>query len=472
MDNLLQRRTGRRQTTLLTSKTFGHWRLEKDWWSFGFEGIYQPYNTLCAAKLTTQENGSLELHVPHKFTAERPAFSFSNENCAMMIESHELARRIPKADGTISLWPRPLEFQGLATRKGAPTSLKDLLSGDTPQMSLHITSFFNATLVSILWPHTMMDMMGQHEFLHAWSLVLAGRESEVPRVLDAREDVLQAITDTPTEKKASYILKSKQLKGFGLLKFVTRFGYEMMHDPASKTRTICLPKKAMTRLRRQAETDIACSNSREKAPFISDGDILTAWTLRAVAISLPKPRRMTAFHAINARFRLPQLIESSGICLQNMLIPGYTYISSTEAIGPLGLIALKNRQYLSEQATEAQVLASLREQYKHGDCLRRLYSPADAVVVPYTNWTKAGIFQTANFRPALLSAGEDEQTRSNPPGTPVFHHVVPARQSRTTRLAMVVLGKDHGENYWLTLTMSPMAWDKIMESLETLRERK
>jgi hypothetical protein len=422
--------------------------------------------------IANQENGSLELRVPRKFTAERPAFSFSHENCAMTIENHELARRLPKADGTISVWPRPLEFQGLATGKDAPTSPKDLLLGDTPQMLLHITSFFNATLVSIIWPHTMMDMMGQHAFLHAWSLVLAGRESEVPRVLDAREDVLQAITDNPSEKKADYLLKSKQLKGFGLLKLITRFGYEMMRDPAPKTRTICLPKKAMVKLRLQVETDLACSNGREKAPFVSDGDILTAWTLRAVAISLPQPRRMTALHAINARFRLPQLIESSGICLQNMLVPGYTYLSSTEATGPLGPIALKNRQHLGEQATEAQVLASLREQYKHGDCFRRLYSPADAVVMPYTNWTKAKIFQTANFRPAILSAGEDEQTRSNPPGTPVFHHAVPVRQSRATRLVVVVLGKDHGENHWLTLTMSPMAWDKIMESLETLGEGK
>jgi hypothetical protein len=380
-----------------------------------------------------------------------------------------MAGRLPKSDGTISIWPNPSEFLDLAARPGAPTSLKHLLVGDTPQMSLHITSFFDATLVSIVWPHTLMDMMGQQAFLHAWSLVLAGRESEVPRVLDAREDVLQAITDTPTEKSAEYKLKPRQLKGFGLLKFVARSGREMLCGPTPQTRTICLPAKAMASLRREAEMTIASLGSREnKSRFLSDGDILTAWTLRAVATSLPFPQRITALHAMNARFRLPSLIEASGICLQNMLVPGYTYLSSTETAGPLGHIALRNRHHLLEQTTEAQVLASLREQYKSGDFSRRLYSPPDAVVVPYINWTKARIFQAANFRPAILSNGEDEQTRCNPPGTPVFHHAFPVIPTQTTRLMVVVLGKDYGGNYWLTLTMGPVAWRKIMENLEML----
>jgi hypothetical protein len=407
--------------------------------------------------------------VPREFTAERPAFTYSHENCAMNVESHHMAGRLPKPDGTISVWPSPQEYLDLAMRRNAPTSLKHLLVGDTPQISLHITSFFNATLISIVWPHTLMDMMGQQAFLHAWSLVLAGRESEVPRVLDAREDVLQAITDIPTEKPAKYVLSSKQLKGLGLMKLIARFGRDMLCGPTPQTRTICLPRKAMEKLRCEAETTLRSSASGdEKVTFLSDGDILTAWTLRAVATSLDSPQRVTALHAMNARFRLPQLIDASGICLQNMLVPGYTYLTSTEAAGPLGPIALQNRHHLLEQATEAQVLASLREQYKSGDFSKRLYSPADATVVPYTNWTKARIFQTANFRPAVLCNGEDEQTRSNPPGTPMYHHAFPVRPSRTTRLMVVVLGKDFGGNYWLTLTMGPSAWGKIMESLETL----
>jgi hypothetical protein len=387
----------------------------------------------------------------------------------MNLEDHEMARRLPKADGAISLWPDPHEFNDMTTRSDAPTSLKDLLTGDTPQISLHLTSFFNATLVNILWPHTLMDVIGKRAFLHAWSLVLAGRESEIPRVLDAREDVLQAITDTPAEKQAEYVLKSKQLTGLSLIKFAARLVCDIVRGPKPKTRTICLPRKVMARLRLETEMTLPSFLLGEKLPFISDGDILTAWTLRTVATSLPQPQRMTALHAINARFRLPTLIDSNDICLQNMLIPGYTYLSSTEATGPLGPIALRNRQYLMEQATEAQVLANLREQYKSRDFSQRLYiDHPDTVMVPYTNWTKARIYQAANFRPAIQCAGEDEQTRCNPPGTPIYHQVAPVKPRRTMRFLMVVLGQDHGGNYWLTLTLSPMAWEKMMESLEGL----
>jgi hypothetical protein len=386
----------------------------------------------------------------------------------MAIEKHKLAKKLPKADGTISIWPSPLDFKTFAARSDAPITLKNILSRDTPQVSLHITTFTNATLVAILWPHTLMDIMGQQAFLYAWSLVLAGRESEVPHVLGAREDVLHNIIDDPAEKATEYILKSKQLKGFPFIKFGARFVWDMLRSPAPETRTICLPKKAMAYLRLQAEADLVASNTEEKQPFISDGDILTAWTMRAVATSLPRPRLMTALHAMNARFRLPLLVNAPGVYLQNMLVPVYTFLSPELATGPLGLIALSNRQHLSEQATEVQVLASLREEQRKGGFSGRIYSDADALLMPFTNWTKAKLLHTADFRPAVVSAHDEETTRCNPPGTPTFHHALSMHQSRATQLMVVILGKDYGENYWLTLTMSPLAWTKIKESLQGL----
>jgi hypothetical protein len=44
-----------------------------------------------------------------------------------------------------------------------------------------------------------MDVMGQQALLRAWSLVLAGRESEVPPMLGAREDAVCVAADEPEE---------------------------------------------------------------------------------------------------------------------------------------------------------------------------------------------------------------------------------------------------------------------------------
>ncbi|KAH8707556.1 hypothetical protein GQ44DRAFT_817332 [Phaeosphaeriaceae sp. PMI808] len=399
-------------------------------------------------RLKLKKNGALEIHVPSSFTAERPAFSFSHAEIGTAIEDHPVARTLPKPNGTESIWPGPQDFKEFAARSDAPTTMEDLLSGDIPQISVHITSFTNATLIALMWPHTLMDVMGHQAFVNAWSLVLAGRESEVPPLLGAREDKLCAIIDASVEKPEEYMLKSKQLKGLAMLKF-------------GHTRTICLTKKVVADLRLQAQTDLANLSSGEKVPFISDGDVLTAWTMSAVATSLPYPRPVTALHAMNARFRLPSLINAQGVFLQNMLLPGFTTVPPDVARGPIGPIALSNRQCLMEQATEPQVLACMREQ-------RLLYIDANVVLMPFTDWTKAKLFNAVNFSPAVVRGSEVSPRRSNPPGTPVFYHASTRRVNPTARLMVVILGKDYEDNYWLTLTMPPLAWANIERSLKEL----
>lgn len=313
-----------------------------------------------------------------------------------------------------------------------------------------------------------MDVMGQHAFLQAWSLVLAEREAEVLPVLGAQEDVLCALVDEPSKQVEEYALKSKQLKGFGMLKFGARFAWNMMTGPTSETRTLCLPEHAVAKLRQQAELDLAKRNDGSEVPFVSDGDLLTAWAIQAVATCTAGARPITALHAMNARFRLPSLSNAQGVYLQNMLVPGYMYVSSEVARGPIGPVALHNRKSLMEQATEAQVLASLREQQIAGDPSTLLHTDSDAVLLPFTDWTKAKLFSTADFSPAVRHTGDVSQTRSNPPGTPSFFHASSRQPLRSSNLMVVVLGKDHGQNYWLTLTLTPLAWTHVERSLEEL----
>jgi hypothetical protein len=307
-----------------------------------------------------KENGKLEIHVPPGFTAERSAFSYSHANIDTTVADHDLAQKLPNPNGTISTWPGPQHFSDLAVQPNAPKTLGQLLR-DIPQISVHITSFTDATIVGLSWPHTLMDVMGQQAFLHAWSLVLSGRESEVPLVLGAQNDDLCAIADAATGNAEEYMHKSKQLKGLAMVQFGARFAWDMMTGPAPETRTICLPKTVVAAIRLQAQNELPNQGNDEERPFISDGDVLTAWTMRAVATSLPSPRPITTLHAMNARFRLPSLINAKGVYLQNMLVPGFIFVSSDMTRDPMGSIALSNRQHLLQQATEAQVLASLRE---------------------------------------------------------------------------------------------------------------
>jgi hypothetical protein len=397
--------------------------------------------------------------------------SYTHQALAMDIEDHPLAKTLPRATEAPSIQPGPQGFRTFAARKDAPATLEDFICQDTPQLSLHITSFNDATLVALSWPHTLMDVMGQQALLRGWSLVLASRESEVPPMLGAREDAMCVAADAPVEKEEEFRLGQKQLRGWAMLMFGLRFAWDLLWNRVVETRTIFLPKRVVAELRSQAQGDLAAQDGGEEKPFISEGDVLTAWAMRAVASSLPQPRPVTVLHALNARFRLSSLVQASGVYVQNMSVAAFTFLSPDVATGPLGPIALENRRHLMEQSTEAQVLAFLRElrrESKSGSDPALVCGEPDALLMPFTNWTRAGFFKTADFSPALVRAGETGQSRSNPPGTMVFHHAQSMRQSPTVRNVIVVLGKDHGDNYWLTGILLPLAWAKIEEDINRM----
>lgn len=393
----------------------------------------------------------------------------------MGIDDHPLGKTLPTATETASIQTGPNEFRAFAARENAPVAFDDFLDQDMPQLSLHITSFNDATLVGLLWPHTLMDVMGQQALLRSWCLVLAGRESEVPTMLGAREDPISAALDTPLEEE-DFKVGEKQLMGFRKLSFGVRFALDLLWNRAVETRTIFLPKKAMAELRCQAHADLAARNgTSDKASFVSEGDVLTAWAVRAVASSLPQPRPVTLLQVLNARFRLSSLSGASGVYIQNMAVAAFTFLSPEVASGPLGFIALENRRHLMEQSTEGQVLAFLRQlrraPNKSGsDPATVVCSEPNALLMPFTNWTRAEFFNTIDFSPAVVCTGDTTKPRSNAPGTLVYHHASSMQENPAARNVIVVLGKDHSEGYWLTGSLLPPAWAKIQEQINALSQ--
>ncbi|KAF9770782.1 hypothetical protein IL306_011610 [Fusarium sp. DS 682] len=385
----------------------------------------------------------------------------------MAIAEHPLAKELPTTTDTLSIQSGADKFQQFAVSKDAPAKLEDYLKQNIPMLSLYVTSFRDATLVGLSWPHALMDVMGQQALLHAWSLVLAGRISDVPPVLGAHEDVIRATLDD-SPKGEDFIMGQRQLKGWSMVKFGLNYAWDLLRGPAPEVHSIFLPQRVMAEMRRRAEDDLAVDEaSVNEKHFISDGDILTAWATQAVARSLPKSRPVTVFQVLNARFRLPSLIQASGVYIQNMVVAGFTLLSPQAASGPLGHIALENRRCLREQATEGQVLAllrQLRQQLNKSKDPNILCGETDAVLLCVSNWGRADMFKAADFGPAVIRAGKQGAQRSNPPGTIVYHHAGSMRRLVGLGNLFLVLGKDHGGNYWLSGTLPPSTWEAIKEN--------
>lgn len=130
-------------------------------------------------------------------------FSHDVSPVHMSIKEHLVAGKLPEATNHASVQTTDPGFQSLATRTDVPTTLQEMIKRGAPQLSLHITSFKDATLVGLAWPHTLMDAIGLEHLLRAWSLVLAGREADVQPVLGAREDIMWEIAREACEDEVA-----------------------------------------------------------------------------------------------------------------------------------------------------------------------------------------------------------------------------------------------------------------------------
>jgi hypothetical protein len=432
-------------------------------------------------RLRLNASRKLEISAPREFTTTRPPVRYNHFAKSTSIGEDPLGKDLPKSSFGNGFQDGSRKFQPFAVPEDAPKVLSDYLKGDVPQISLQITSFTDATLVGLSWPHTLMDVMGQQALLHAWSLVVDGRGEEVPAMLGAREDAVEKVVETTrAEGKTTepLVLQDQRLSTFGMIGFGLRFAWGMLREPTVVEHSFCLSRKEIEILVREAQADLdATTAAGTERPFVSEGDVLTGFFVRALARALPSPRPIIALHALNLRFRIAAIAQASGVYIQNMAIGAFLLLGAAEATGSIGSIALANRKGLAAQATEAQALAYLNEVFpargnpaKTGlDPARLLFGPTDGLLVPFTNWTRAKFATTADFASAVIKAGDDSESRANPPGTIVYHHASSMVANAGAKNVFVLLGEDHARNHWITASLLPATWAAIGKELQRLR---
>ncbi|KAF4457931.1 Chloramphenicol acetyltransferase-like domain protein [Fusarium austroafricanum] len=424
--------------------------------------------------------GKLEFHVPKTFTPERPALKYSHKVFDMKIEDHPLGKKFPKVAGKPSLHIGSHAFKEFAATSDDAVDGSDLLIGDKPQMSLNIVSFNDATLVSLVFCHTLMDAGGLQALLQNWSLVLAGRESEVSPVLVARDDIARAIAkglvdDEDLGKSTQdeeLKIAPKLLSGLQMLIFGIRFLWDLFWYGTAESRSIFLPKTTMDRLRREAMDEITASPSTTEVerPFISEGDVISAWTAKRVAESDSRQLPVSIINAVNLRYRFKSLTQSTGVYVQNLSLCAFTFVSAAAARGPLGPIALANRKHLVDQITQPQIRALLRtliaETEKGKDVT--LFGESNMRLVVISNWTKAELTQAADFSSAVVRQGEGHETRKNSLGQMTQVYPSMPKESIMSKNVMAIKGKDNEGNYWLDGRFATRTWLKFEDEIERL----
>ncbi|KAF5976589.1 hypothetical protein FBULB1_6901 [Fusarium bulbicola] len=287
---------------------------------------------------------------------------------------------------------------------GAPALLKDYTIRDTPMIGLHIITFQDATLLTITWPHVLFDAVGFSHLIQAWSAVLAGHKERVPNIISAQDDVL----------------------------------YEL-------------------------------GRITHAGPHPSDA--ILAWLSRALVSSSKTPRSISMTTPIDARTRLSQLQNMDGVYVQNMILGSFVNIAPDDIRGSLGKQALVSRRGLLQQLDELSLIGILqlfRKRWDDGKTREPIFAGPGGQLLVTNNRLKVDLFTVADFGPAVIRAGKDQQ-RNNHPGRPVHHYASALNPGITMRNFVNIHTRDFDGNYWLSGFFTPRQWLRIEEGFRELQ---
>lgn len=366
----------------------------------------------------------------------------------------------------------PEDFISLMRREDGPKSIDDYIYRDEPQLSMHIVSFEDATLVTLSWPHTFLDAMGRRELFQAWIAILEGRDDQVKPLLGVYDDPLK---DFGLGAQQPYMLAHRMLTGWNKTVFILRFIFELVWHPKEETRIVCLPAAHMQKLRADATADLEAQHKGDgKKPFVSDGDLVSSWITRLVVQQLERPSSTRPIQIMNA-FGLRSVLANdllpsdSAYVANAVLIVGAMALAKDILTKPLSFVATEIRRSIVEQGERGQIesrwaidRASLA---KTGH--PTLFGAAGMRMVVISNWTKGRFFEN-DFSTAVVKLGiaEDSPKRSSKVGRPSY--IQTAGYSDGTiplRNAFPVIGKDNAGNYWLSGSLRKGIWSQIEEVL-------
>ncbi|KAJ3475670.1 hypothetical protein NLG97_g9379 [Lecanicillium saksenae] len=421
-----------------------------------------------------QKQGYLELHVPQQFTTAEPAIGFSNTVFDCNAEQHHLGRLLApfSADDTVqSLSPDLMAFTGVPH---IPRSMQELMErGGGPQLYLHVTNFSDATVVSLTWPHYLMDAMGLEALLRNWSLMVNDEAERVTPLLGAHTDTLREAVDMDPGPKEELILEKLSMGFFALLRLGFQFLCASLCGRKWEERRIALSPAKVDQLCRRARGELSANKNANA--FISEGDILAAWTAQMLARSQANAP-ITVTTIVNARFKLNSLKEQTDGCyVQNLLMIAFTCFAAGCDREPLGSAALSYRQQLAEQCTQPQMLSHFRMQLAHVAAKgkqRMLFGASGSSILAVNNLAKIDTFRDVNFAGAVVCRGASEcgkgateSDRLNPPGTIIYYHPMSVHRESSNISFFRILGRDHRGRLLLEGSFRPETWEQIVEDL-------
>jgi hypothetical protein len=243
-----------------------------------------------------------------------------------------------------------------------------------------------------------------------------------------------------------------------MLIFFARLIWEMFMGSGTRSRHVYLPATYMASLRQRAEDEI--SKGDEKVPFISDGDLITAWGSRVIEASSPSTGTTAIYTIFSVRWRLQNAFNKTSAYMQNTLCPSVVMLSKKDSQeASIGDVALRVRKQLVEQTTDTQVRRLMRigREWAASMGISPIFARWDSRLVVCTNWSKAKLLQIADFGHAAVNVA-NEQDKKQDLGKPAFLWSIVVHESPNVPHTFMVYGKDEAGGYWISATLWDVTW--------------
>lgn len=424
-------------------------------------------------RLRLKSDGKVEVHIPRPFTPERPPIYFTKEHFNVRMSEHPEASKLPAAGSGPTLFPSPRSYSSLGVGPGAPRKLDDYLYSDLPQFALHVVTFEDGTLVSINFNHIVSDLSGLKAVLDAWQCHLAGKPEEKADFMSV-EDGMAPLYKSATQGK--HALDHMRLTGWKMLSWTLWLMWDSWWTTYD-SQMMCVPKRIMDALVENARNEVKGKLSDENGvPFISEGDILLALSVRLAAHTLPagSTRPINLIVAVDPRGRAKSIFKDNGAYVQNA--PSGVVVSCpvAEAVEmKIGELAVKMRAAIGAQTTEEQLKVTASEIATSMKETGRLpmFGDYNGLLATSSNWGSAKLVQTVDFSRAVVKAGSAsaQYDVTWKPGRPVYYH---SRNIETSKgffstCLLIINGRDHAGNMWVTGEYPAATWSKLADILKS-----
>jgi hypothetical protein len=305
-------------------------------------------------------------------------------------------------------------------------NVQELLETDRPQVTVQVTRFSDATLITFSVSHIIGDLFTMQTLFKSWEAALHGQT--LPPFEDLGKDPFTAygpggrLAGKEVTSSSPPLPPGWRVYGvFDKVRFLYRFLWDCHISRPEKTITpkyVFISDAEISALQAQAERDLAQleakrkqSNSGDTALKVSRSNLLFAWLLKQTNTHLGPNEIITPITIVNARARPPTGMADTDFPNHNFY--GAALPASLSALRvrelmamPIGELALHIREGIIEASTPENTKNLLafslnNTLWSKPSGKMALFSPPNHSWAGLTDW-RAGKLHDVDFTPARL----------------------------------------------------------------------